>query len=66
MINRQMTFDKIKQALLKEPGPAEVIRFLQQFETGTGDYSIERHSCLKDCTVESLLEDIKKMKSDKS
>jgi hypothetical protein len=34
------------QALLRELGPAGLIRFLQQFETGAGDYSVERHSWL--------------------
>jgi hypothetical protein len=31
------------EALRKSLGRAGMIRFLQQFETGTGDYAAERH-----------------------
>ncbi|OQA15466.1 MAG: hypothetical protein BWY64_02865 [bacterium ADurb.Bin363] len=68
MLKDQMSLDKIKQlgiqALLKELGPVGMVRFLQQFNTGYGDYSVERHNWLKDCTVESLVEDIKKMRAE--
>ncbi len=32
-----------------------MIRFLQQFETGTGDYSSERHQWLDRLTVEQVI-----------
>ena len=31
------------QALLRELGPVDTARFLQQFEPGKGDYTQERH-----------------------
>ena len=40
------TLDDIRQAgveaLVRELGPVGMIRFLQQFETGRGDYTAER------------------------
>ena len=42
------------QALLRELGPVGAIRFLQQYETGTGDYSEERHRWLADADVSAL------------
>ena len=48
----EMTLEEIRQrgirALTRELGPAGMIRFLQQFETGRGDYSIDRHQWLPD------------------
>ena len=48
----EMTSEEIRQrgirALTRELGPAGMIRFLQQFETGRGDYSIDRHQWLPD------------------
>ena len=44
----QRTLDEIRQqgldALCKRLGRADMIRFLQQFEMGRGDYSRERHA----------------------
>jgi len=34
-------------ALLKTPGPVDMIRFLQMFGHGTGDYTKERRKLLK-------------------
>lgn len=43
----QRTLDDVRregfEALLERLGRADMIRFLQQFETGRGDYSQERH-----------------------
>jgi hypothetical protein len=43
-----LTLDEIRRkglaALERELGPAGMIRFLQQFETGNGDYARERHA----------------------
>jgi len=50
-----MTFDQIRveglKALERRLGP-DMIRFLQQFETGRGDYTKERHAWLKETTVD--------------
>jgi len=41
-----MTLDEIRnagiRALARELGPTGMVRFLQQFETGDGDYTAER------------------------
>ena len=59
-----MTFDQIQieglKALERQLGPDGMIRFLQQFETGWGDYTKERHKWLKDTSVEVLAEKIVK------
>jgi hypothetical protein len=39
-----------------------MIRFLQQFETGRGDYTKERHEWLKETSVETLAEKIVKQR----
>jgi hypothetical protein len=58
-----MTLNQIRQkgleALSRELGPVGMIRFLQQFETGSGDYSVERHEWLDDQTVEGIYQRIK-------
>lgn len=36
---RQVGLDALRERL----GPADMIRFLQQFESGSGDYARERH-----------------------
>ena len=57
-----MTSEEIRQAgleaLIRELGPAGMIRFLQQFETGHGDYSTERHGWLDKIDVKTLVERI--------
>ena len=46
----KMSPDEIRtvgmKALVRDLGPAGLIRFLQQFDTGSGDYSFERHEWL--------------------
>jgi len=58
-----MTLNEIRQkgleVLSRELGPVGMIRFMQQFETGSGDYSIERHEWLQDETVEGIYQRIK-------
>jgi len=42
------------RALSKELGPVGLVRFLQQFETGEGDYTAERHAWLDGVTLDEL------------
>jgi len=42
------------QALQRELGRAGMICFLQQFETGTGDYARERHAWVDTTSLEEL------------
>jgi hypothetical protein len=42
------------EALCKSLGPLGMVRFLQQYESGTGDYTKERDLWLKDADIESI------------
>ncbi|MBI5305498.1 MAG: hypothetical protein HY868_25440 [Chloroflexi bacterium] len=43
-------------ALMERLGPDGMIRFLLQFETGSGDYSTERHRWLDHLTIDQAIE----------
>jgi len=45
-------------ALVKELGYVGMVRFLQQFETGRGDYTKERQQSLSEVTLEDITEAI--------
>lgn len=61
---REMTLEQIRvtglTALAHELGPVEMARFLQQFETGRGDYSVDRHRRLGERNVEQLAKAIRR------
>ncbi len=42
-------------ALMQALGPVGMIRFLQQFETGHGDYSKDRHQWLDSWDIDEAL-----------
>jgi hypothetical protein len=44
------------EVLVRELGPVAMIRFLQQFEVGVGDYSKERHQWLGNITMDDIVE----------
>ena len=50
------------EALNKALGPVGMVRFLHQFESGSGDYSKERNDWLKDYKIDSIIDEIKKNK----
>ncbi|MFZ0546216.1 MAG: hypothetical protein WAM60_12295 [Candidatus Promineifilaceae bacterium] len=56
----KMTPRQIQEAgtavLLRELGPAGLLRFLQQFEMGTGDYTKEHHEWLDHLTVDEVIQ----------
>jgi hypothetical protein len=58
MSTEAMTLDEIRrkglEALAARLGPDGMVRFLQQFETGSGDYTKERRQWLKEASVEEL------------
>jgi hypothetical protein len=64
MISQERTLEQIRliglEALSRDLGPVGMVRFLQQFEIGHGDYSTERHEWLDQLTVEEALEQIKR------
>lgn len=47
------------EALMRQLGPVGMARFLQQFETGQGDYTAERHQWLRNADVPGLAEQIR-------
>lgn len=50
------------EALAKAFGSVGMVRFLQQFETGSGDYTRDRDELLKDVTIEDILSQIKQLR----
>jgi hypothetical protein len=42
------------EALRKKLGRADMIRFLRQFETGSGDYSTSRHAWVDETSLEDI------------
>jgi hypothetical protein len=48
------------EALKRELGVTGAVRFLQLFETGSGDYSKDRHRLFKTATVEKLAAQIRR------
>ncbi|MFZ1753430.1 MAG: hypothetical protein WBO46_16350 [Caldilineaceae bacterium] len=63
----QMTINEIRtaglQAIANELGPVGLIRFLQIFETGKGDYSKERHEWVDKLSVEEIYQSIGQAKT---
>jgi hypothetical protein len=46
------------EALARELGPVRMVRFLQQFETGSGDYTAERAERTGSMTVDEIVQAI--------
>ncbi len=47
------------EALVKTLGPIGMVRFLQLYEGGMGDYTKERQQWLKDLSVKDILKEMK-------
>jgi hypothetical protein len=58
MTTTYLTLSEIRtigfEALLRELGPAGTIRFLQQYETGRGDYTRDRRKWLPKKSVREI------------
>jgi len=54
---------KAEEALIKEIGIVDTLRFLSQFRIGTGDYTKERHKMLEGLTVKDIVREIKQTRS---
>ncbi len=54
------------EALLRELGPAGAIRFIQQYETGRGDYTRDRKKLLPKKSVREIGREIIKQRQAKS
>ena len=61
-----MTLEQIRltglQALARDLGPVGLVRFLQQFETGHGDYTAARRRWLGERTVQDLAQEIERQR----
>lgn len=47
------------QALIKEIGVVDTIRFLNQFRAGSGNYTLERDKLFEGLSVKDIVNDIK-------
>ena len=54
------------EALLRELGPAGAIRFIQQYETGQGDYTRDRKKLLPKKSVREIGKEIMKQRQSKT
>ena len=50
---------RARSVLIQELGVIDAMRFLTQFQMGSGDYSSEREKLFKDDTVKSIVTEIK-------
>ena len=57
-----MTLEEIRlaglRALSRDLGAVGLVRFLQQFEKGSGDYTMERYHWLRGDTVQDIVQKI--------
>ena len=53
------TLDQVRQegldALRDRLGMADMLRFLQQFDNGSGDYATERHKWVDETSIDDIL-----------
>lgn len=59
MEGRELTSEQTRkkgiEVLARNLGPVDMVRFLQQFELGAGDYSRDRHAWLDGFTVGDIV-----------
>lgn len=67
---QSMSLEQIRiagmEALMRELGIVGMVRFMQQFETGHGDYSKDRHQWLDNQELETVLKRIRKKRESNS
>lgn len=61
-----MTMQEIRvegiRALFDRLGPSGAIQFLQQFDFGRGDYTLERQAWVDNLTVDEIVAEIKRQR----
>lgn len=66
---KEMTNEQIRnyglELLRRELGVTGMVRFLQQFSNGEGDYSVDRHQWLDNLSREEVLAQIKDLQQGK-
>ncbi len=69
MNTRTMTMEQIRknglEALARELGPVGMVRFIQQFEKGSGNYTKDRHRWLGTDSVHALADKAKTRRKEK-
>jgi hypothetical protein len=50
------------EVLCRELGAVDTVRFLNQFSTGHGDYTVERDTLFASETLDQIIADIKRVK----
>ena len=63
--NLSIIREKGFKALTKELGASGMAIFIRQFESGKGDYTIEREETLKGISIDEIVASIKKRKEAK-
>ncbi len=67
---KEMTTEQIRshglEALRRELGAVGMVRFLQQFSNGEGDYSVDRHQWLDKLSREDVLAQISALQQGKT
>lgn len=70
MKSREMTPVEIRsrglKALAEALGPVGMVRFLQQLDTGSGNYTREREQWLRQATVQQVVEKIKRSQNERA
>jgi hypothetical protein len=54
---------RAKNALIRELGVVDTLRFLNQFRAGSGDYTTEREEIFKAESVKSIVAEIKSQRN---
>ncbi len=61
-MKRRRTPEEIRraglQALTKILGPVDMVRFLQQYDSGAGDYTAQRAQTLAHLTVDDIVREV--------
>jgi len=70
MTTEYLTLSQIRiigfEALIRELGPVDTIRFIQQYETGRGNYTRDRRKWLPKKSVKEISKEIVKERHTKS
>lgn len=52
--------------LVRELGVARTLRFFGQYRVGCGDYTAERHTFLKETSLEEMVEEARRLDQDRN
>ncbi len=70
MKQKPRTLEQIRiaglRALRRELGPVRMVRFLQQYETGSGDYTEERRQWRDQWTMEEIIAELDERRQHKT